>query len=256
MAQAAVAAQVHQTLDGDAHFTAQVALDHVLADFGAQALDFRLGQVADLGGGRHAGGLAHLLRPGAADAIDALQAHPDVLLGRQVDACNTRHDAISKLGGRTRPGHARQDCFESELRILAMSRITWKPMARRPWTRHGECAHAPASDVAGGPGCPVPPAALLQRGTASSHPCARRRTGRPFQNGSGPLDRMPAEWVRRTWERLVQPQPRANPPPREPPLRLAFFSKLSYWCDIRWAWIWAMKSITTTTTISSEVPPK
>src|SRR5690606_21807419 len=41
-----------------------------------------------------------------------------------------------------------------------------------------------------------------------------------------------------------------------PPLRFAFFSRLSYWCDIRCAWIWAMKSITTTTTISSEVPPK
>ena len=41
-----------------------------------------------------------------------------------------------------------------------------------------------------------------------------------------------------------------------PPRRLAFLSRLSYWCDIRWAWIWAMKSITTTTTISSEVPPK
>ena len=41
-----------------------------------------------------------------------------------------------------------------------------------------------------------------------------------------------------------------------PPLRLAFFSKLSYWWDIRCAWICAMKSITTTTTISSEVPPK
>ena len=41
-----------------------------------------------------------------------------------------------------------------------------------------------------------------------------------------------------------------------PPFRFAFFSRLSYWCDIRWAWTWAMKSITTTTTISSEVPPK
>jgi hypothetical protein len=50
-----------------------------------------------------------------------------------------------------------------------------------------------------------------------------------------------------------QPLPK---PPREPPLRLAFFISPSYWWDIRWAWIWAVKSITTTTTISSEVPPK
>ena len=40
------------------------------------------------------------------------------------------------------------------------------------------------------------------------------------------------------------------------PFRLAFFSRLSYWWDIRCAWICAMKSMTTTTTISSEVPPK
>ncbi len=44
--------------------------------------------------------------------------------------------------------------------------------------------------------------------------------------------------------------------PREPPFKFAFFSRLSYWCDIRCACTWAMKSITTTTTISSEVPPK
>ncbi len=43
---------------------------------------------------------------------------------------------------------------------------------------------------------------------------------------------------------------------RAPPFKFAFFSRLSYWCDIRCAWICAMKSITTTTTISSEVPPK
>src|SRR5690606_16564731 len=49
-------------------------------------------------------------------------------------------------------------------------------------------------------------------------------------------------------------QPRGRP--RVPPLRLAFLSRLSYWCDIRWAWTCAMKSMTTTTTISSEVPPK
>ena len=52
------------------------------------------------------------------------------------------------------------------------------------------------------------------------------------------------------------PRPAVRQRPREPPFRLAFFNRLSYWCDIRCAWICAMKSITTTTTISSEVPPK
>ena len=40
------------------------------------------------------------------------------------------------------------------------------------------------------------------------------------------------------------------------PFKFAFLSKLSYWWDIRCAWTCAMKSITTTTTISSDVPPK
>ena len=44
--------------------------------------------------------------------------------------------------------------------------------------------------------------------------------------------------------------------PAREPFRFAFFNRLSYWCEVRCAWICAMKSITTTTTISSEVPPK
>src|SRR5690606_3805281 len=88
MAQAAVAAEIHQALDRHADFAAQVALDDVLADFGARALDFRLGQVADLGGRAHARRFTDLLGTGTANAVDALQPDPDVLLGRQVDACN------------------------------------------------------------------------------------------------------------------------------------------------------------------------
>src|SRR5690606_22991581 len=71
MAQAAVAGQVHQALDGDADLAAQVALDGVLGDLGAEALDLGLGQVADLGRRRDAGGLADLPRTGTADAVDA-----------------------------------------------------------------------------------------------------------------------------------------------------------------------------------------
>src|SRR5690606_28695510 len=106
VAQAAVAAQVHEALDGDADFAAQVALDRVLGDLGAEALDLRLGQIADLRRRVHARGLADLAGTGTADAVDALQAHPDVLLGRQVDAGNTRHGAdLQTVGSRTRtPG--------------------------------------------------------------------------------------------------------------------------------------------------------
>src|SRR5690606_12409709 len=120
--QAAVAGQVHQALDGDADLAAQVALDGVLRDLEAEALDLGLGEVADLGRRRNAGGLADLLRTGTANAEDALQAHPDVLLGRQVDAGNTRHDAVSKLvvgqGTRLR---------RSVLEFMARCRVVCKP---------------------------------------------------------------------------------------------------------------------------------
>src|SRR5690606_8674222 len=102
VAQAAVAGQVHQALDRHAYLAAKVALDHVLADFGAQALDFRLGQVADLGRRVDAGSFAELPGTGTANAVDALQPDPDMLLGRQVDTCNTRHARDLQLfGGRT-----------------------------------------------------------------------------------------------------------------------------------------------------------
>src|SRR3546814_3606050 len=91
MAQAAVAGQVHQALDSHADLAAEVAFDHVLADFGAQALDFRLGKVKEHGRRIHAGGLAKTLRTGTANDVEDLQHEPDILLGRQVDTCNTRH---------------------------------------------------------------------------------------------------------------------------------------------------------------------
>src|SRR5690606_32142981 len=65
--QAAVAAQVHQSLDRHADFTAQIALDGVLGHLGANALDFRLGKVTDLGGRGDASRLANQLRPGPAN---------------------------------------------------------------------------------------------------------------------------------------------------------------------------------------------
>src|SRR5262245_43177213 len=45
------------------------------------------------------------------------------------------------------------------------------------------------------------------------------------------------------------------PLPLPYPRRFAFFIRPSYWCDIRCACSWAMKSITTTTTMSRLVPP-
>ena len=48
MAQAAVAAQVHQTLDAHRDFAAQIAFDNKLADFVTQLLELVVIQVLDL----------------------------------------------------------------------------------------------------------------------------------------------------------------------------------------------------------------
>ena len=89
------------------------------------------------------------------------------------------------------------------------------------------------------------PRATLARGSAPDHP----RTRPPRESPIVP----PAEGRGAVCHRDVAGRAQREPPR---PLRFAFFSRLSYWWDIRCAWICAMKSITTTTTISSEVPPK
>src|SRR5690606_6083781 len=141
--------------------------------------DLGLGEVADLGRRRNAGGLADLLRTGTANAVDALQAHPDVLLGRQVDAGNTRHDAVSKLvvGQGTRPRR-------SELEILARFRVVWKPRpSNGPGPAWGVCpCSGDGPGLAGrGGGPPCPARALLWRADRPRATRARnRRPGRPF----------------------------------------------------------------------------
>src|SRR4249919_784248 len=96
VAQAPIAAQVHQALDRDAHFAAEVTLHDVLADFRAQVVDLGLGEVADLGRRIDADGLAQKLRAGTPDAENGLKADPDMLLDWQVDTRDARHEAISE----------------------------------------------------------------------------------------------------------------------------------------------------------------
>src|SRR5690606_8768921 len=176
VAQAAVAGQVHQALDGDADFAAQVALDRELGDLGAQALDFGLGQVADLGRRGDAGRLADLPGTGTANAVDALQPDPDVLLGRQVDAGNTRHGAALQTW-RPGTGPGKVGTLVSELEILTGSRVLWKPRApRRPGPGMGSVPMLRRRSGTGRawrrtalPG----PRATLARGSVPGHPCAR-----------------------------------------------------------------------------------
>src|SRR6185437_10287572 len=97
VAQATVGAEVHQSLDADADFTAQIAFHAELRHFATQVLDLTFGQRLDLCGRVHARRLADLARTSAADAVDALQADPNVLVDRQVDARDTCHVRLLHL---------------------------------------------------------------------------------------------------------------------------------------------------------------
>src|SRR5690606_3700430 len=186
-----------------------------------------------------AGRLADLPGTGTANTVDALQPDPDMLLGRQVDAGNTRHGAALQTW-RPGTGPGKVGTLVSELEILTGSRVLWKPRApRRPGPGMGSVPmlrRQPGTGQAWRKTALPGPPATLARGSVPGHPCARLPPGSPI---------LPRPMARGGGQRY-----------RLLPFRFAFFSRLSYWWDIRCAWICAMKSITTTTTISSEVPPK
>ena len=90
MTQAAIAANLHQTLDVLALLTTEVALDHDLAvDSIAKPRDLVLSQVLDTGIGVHAGLCAQLGSSGTTDAIDIRKADLNALLTRKVDTKDT-----------------------------------------------------------------------------------------------------------------------------------------------------------------------
>src|SRR5438552_1046406 len=74
MTQAAVGAQIDQTLDAHADFATQIAFDRELLHFGTNLLDFGLGQRLDLGRRVHARRGTDQLRPRAADTENTLQS--------------------------------------------------------------------------------------------------------------------------------------------------------------------------------------
>ena len=91
MAHAAIAAEIHQALDAHGHFTAQVALDRESADFLAQLVHLRVGQVFDLRRVCNAGSVANLLRARAADTVDRSQRDGGVLMVGNVYPSDTGH---------------------------------------------------------------------------------------------------------------------------------------------------------------------
>ena len=99
MAQAAIAAQIHQPLDVHGHFAAQVALDHEVAvDRLADLQHLSVGQLvhAPLVGDADLG--ADVLRELGTDAMDILQRDHHALLRRYVNACDASHDLSPSPG--------------------------------------------------------------------------------------------------------------------------------------------------------------
>ena len=104
-----------------------------------------------------------------------------------------------------------------------------------------------------GPKPGLAPHASPAHGSIQGNP----RAGPPRKSPICWFARMPNQRLSRCFpSREAGGSHRANQRGREPPFKFAFFNRLSYWWDIKCACTWAMKSITTTTTISSEVPPK
>ena len=96
MALAAETAQIHQPLDVHRDLAPEVALDHIVAVDGlADADHLILGQLVDALVRRHVRLLADLAGLGATDAVDVGQGDLDMLLRRDVDACDSRHSRVS-----------------------------------------------------------------------------------------------------------------------------------------------------------------
>src|SRR5690606_19170088 len=92
VAQAPVAADVHQPLDVHLHAATQVAFHLVVGgDKIAQTVGFLLGQVPHLRVGIHARRPKNLLGAGTANAVNVRQPNDDPLVAGQVDAGNSRH---------------------------------------------------------------------------------------------------------------------------------------------------------------------
>src|SRR4051794_34382164 len=96
MTQAAIAAEVHQTLDIDAGLATQIALDHIVAvDHFADLQNFLVAQLADAAVQRDLHLLHDLGRILLADAMDVLKRNQGALVGRDIHAGNTGHGLLS-----------------------------------------------------------------------------------------------------------------------------------------------------------------
>src|SRR4051794_29291135 len=96
MTQAAIAAEVHQTLDVDADLATKIALDEIVAvDHFADLQNFLVAQLADATLRRNLDLLHDLGSVLLADAMDVLERDQDALVGRDIHAGNTGHGLLS-----------------------------------------------------------------------------------------------------------------------------------------------------------------
>src|SRR5207237_1144573 len=95
--QAAVTADVHQTLDVHLRALAQIALDLALAfDDRADAPQLLLVQIAHARIGVHARRFEDRVRARAPDAVNVRQTDLDALVNREIDANHTSHSLTPK----------------------------------------------------------------------------------------------------------------------------------------------------------------
>src|SRR6202521_1381502 len=96
MTQAAIAAEIHQTLDVHAGLATQVAFDHIIAvDHFTNLQNFLIAQLRDATIVRNLDLLQDLGRIPLADAMDVLERDQHALVGRNVHAGNTGHGLLS-----------------------------------------------------------------------------------------------------------------------------------------------------------------
>jgi hypothetical protein len=100
--QAAVAAEVHETLDAHVDFTAEVTLNGELGHRPAERFELFFGQRPDAGRFGDIGRIADLAGPGTTDTEDVRERDDRVLVVRDVHTRDTSHSDHSSLAGQSR----------------------------------------------------------------------------------------------------------------------------------------------------------
>ena len=89
--EAAIRAQVNQTLDRELNFTTQVTFNGELTDGVADLFKFRVVQILDLLGMFNAAGVQNLHSTGTTDAVDGSQTDHAMLIRRNINTGDTSH---------------------------------------------------------------------------------------------------------------------------------------------------------------------